>query len=249
MLVSAYSFLTLYLGLELLSLPLYAMVALRRDNAKCIEAALKYFIMGAIASGMLLYGMSMLYGATHSIEIHTVANAIGQLADTERLILLFGLVFVSVGIVFKLGGVPFHMWVPDVYDGAPSSVTLLISTAPKIAAFGLAVRLFVDALPIFHVQWQQMLMIVAILSMSLGNFVAIAQTNIKRMLAYSSIAHMGYMFLGLIAGTQAGYASSMFYMITYSVMSLAAFGIITLISRSGLEACLLYTSPSPRDRG
>lgn len=233
-LVSAYSFLTLYLGLELLSLPLYALAAMRRERVECAEAGLKYFIMGAIASGMLLYGLSMVYGATGEIQLNLVTEAISQM-DSGNLLIVFGLVFISVGVVFKLGGVPFHMWVPDVYHGAPASVTLLISTAPKVAAFGLAVRLFVDALPGFHMQWQHILIVVSLLSMGLGNFVAIAQSNLKRMLAYSSIAHMGYMLLGLLAGTKSGYASAMFYMIVYSIMSLGAFGMLTLLSRAGVD--------------
>ena len=234
-LVSAHSLLSLYLGLEILSLPIYALTALRRDQAICTEAAMKYFIMGAIASGMLLYGMSMLYGATHSIDINTIKMAMQTTSGNEKSILLLGLVFISVGVIFKLGGVPFHMWIPDVYHGAPNSVTLLISTAPKVAAFGLAIRLFVDTMPSLHGQWQQMLIVVSILSMGLGNLVAIAQRNLKRMLAYSSIAHMGYMFLGLLVGTQAGYAAAMFYIISYAFMSLGAFAMIVLLSRAGIE--------------
>lgn len=233
-LVSGASFLTLYLGLELLSLPLYAMTAMYRDRAECAEAGLKYFITGAIASGMLLYGLSMIYGATGAIQLDQVANAILQ-ADAGNLLVVFGLVFVSAGVVFKLGGVPFHMWVPDVYHGAPTSVTLLISTVPKVAAFGLAIRLFVDALPGFQMQWQHILIVVSLLSMGLGNVVAIAQTNLKRMFAYSSIAHMGYLLLGLLAGTKSGYASATFYMIVYAIMSLGGFGMLTLISRAGVD--------------
>ncbi len=234
-LVSANSLLSLYLGLEILSLPIYALTALRREQTTCTEAAMKYFIMGAIASGMLLYGMSMLYGATHSIDINTIMTMTQTIAGSEKLILLFGLVFIGAGVMFKLGGVPFHMWIPDVYHGAPASVTLLISTAPKVAAFGLAVRLFVDTMPSLHGQWQQMLIVVSILSMGLGNLVAVVQQNLKRMLAYSSIAHIGYMLLGLLVGTKAGYTASMFYIISYSLMSLGAFAIIILLSRAGIE--------------
>jgi len=234
-LVSAYSLLTLYLGLELLSLPLYALVALKRENVQAVEAGLKYFIMGSIASGMLLYGMTMIFGVTGHLEINTIMQILAS-AQYDSLLMTFGLVFICVGIIFKLGGVPFHMWVPDVYHGAPASVTLLISTIPKVATFALALRLFAQVFADFQLQWQQILIVVSLLSMGLGNLVAIAQTNIKRMLAYSSIAHMGYMLLGLIAGTEAGYASAMFYMIAYALMSLGAFGLITMLSSVGVEA-------------
>lgn len=234
-LISAHHFLTLFLGLELTSLPVYAMVALRRNSSVCAEAAMKYFIVGAIATGMLLYGLSMLYGATGHLELIQVAGAIADMDTTNRVLVLFGLVFVMVGIAFKLGAVPFHMWVPDVYQGAPSSVTLFISTAPKIAAMGMAFRLLVDAMPVLNLQWQQILIAVAILSMGIGNFAAIAQSNIKRMLAYSSIAHMGYMVLGLLTGTKAGYAASTFYMMTYSLMTLGAFGMIVILSKGDYE--------------
>ena len=234
-LVSAYSFLTLFLGLELFSLPVYAMVALRRDSSICSEAAIKYFVIGAMATGILLYGLSMLYGATESIDIPTVAQAIANSSSPHRMILVFGLVFVMVGLAFKFGAVPFHMWVPDVYEGAPASVTLFIGTAPKLAALALAYRLLVDAMPDLSMQWQQILIVVAILSMGLGNLAAIAQTNIRRMLAYSSIAHMGFMLLGILTITTRGYAASMFYMITYVLMTLGAFGLITMLSRQGIE--------------
>jgi NADH-quinone oxidoreductase subunit N len=235
-LVSSYSFLVLFLALELVTLPQYALVASRRESGECSEAAMKYFVLGSVASGMLLYGLSMIYGATKQLGIADVAMAIHQLPLGENLILVFGLVFLVVGIAFKLGAVPFHMWVPDVYQGAPSSVTLFIASASKIAAFGMAIRLLVDAMPELHSQWQNLLIAIAILSMAVGNFVAIVQTNLKRMLAYSSIAHIGYMLLGLAAGTSAGYAAAMFYMITYSVMSLGAFGLIVLLSHAGFEA-------------
>lgn len=235
-LVSAYSFITLYLGLELLSLPLYALIAFRRNATICAEAAMKYFVLGAVASGMVLYGMSMIYGATASLNIAAIAQAAIARPVDQDLILLFGLVFLVVGVAFKLGSVPFHMWVPDVYQGAPNSVTLFIASATKVAAFGMAVRLLVDALPMLHGEWQGLLIFVSILSMGLGNLVAIVQTNIKRMFAYSSIAHIGYMFLGLLSGTAAGYGAATFYIIAYALMSLGGFGLIVLMSRAGFEA-------------
>ncbi len=235
-LVSSYNLLTIFLGLELLALPIYAMVALQRGKARCIEAAMKYFVIGAIATGMLLYGMSMIFGATHSLDIAQIAKVISATPGTQSLIFVFGLVFLMAGIAFKLGAAPFHMWVPDVYDGSPSSVTLFISTAPKIAAFGLIIRLLVEALPGLHVQWQEMWIVIALLSMAIGNIVAIAQTNIKRLLAYSSIAHMGYMILGLACGTARGNAAALFYMISYVIMTLGAFGMIILMSKAGFEA-------------
>jgi len=234
-LVSAYSFITLFLGLELFSLPVYAMVALRRDSAVCAEAAMKYFIMGSLASGVMLYGLSMFYGASGSLAIPTIANMISATPNTQTLALVFGLVFVVVGIGFKLGTVPFHMWVPDVYEGAPTSVTLFLGTAPKIAALGLLIRLLVDAMPGLQVQWQGMLIVLAILSMGLGNLVAIVQSNFKRLLAYSSIAHMGYALLGILVGTKIGYGAATFYIIVYSIMAFGAFGLITMLSRAGVE--------------
>ncbi len=234
-LVSAGSFITLFLGLELFSLPLYTIIALQQDKKSCQEAAIKYFVMGAIATGILLYGLSMIYGATRAMDMATVANAITQIPPSEHLILTFGLVFVVVGFAFKLGAVPFHMWVPDVYEGAPSSATLLIATAPKIAAFGLGARLLIDALPGLQPDWQQLLIILAMLSMALGNFVAIVQSNLKRMLAYSSIAHMGYMLLGFLSGTTSGFGAATFYICVYALTSLGAFGLIVLLSRNGME--------------
>ena len=233
--VSASHFLTIYLGLELLSLSLYTMVAMNRDSGESTEAAMKYFVLGAIASGMLLYGMSMLYGATGSLEISAVKNAI-SLMKPDNIILVFGLVFVVVGLAFKVGAVPFHMWVPDVYHGAPTSVALYISSAPKIAAFAMIMRLLVSGLDGMLASWQGMLIILAILSMGLGNLIAISQTNIKRMLAYSAISHMGFFLLGILSGTANGYGSSMFYVMAYAIMSLGAFGIIILLSRQGFEA-------------
>ncbi len=234
-LVSAHSLLTIYLGIEVMTLPLYAMVALQRDNANATEAAMKYFVMGAIASGMLLYGMSMLYGATGSIDIATVASSIDKIAD-QSLIAKFALVFIMVGIGFKFAAAPFHMWAPDVYTGAPTTVTLFIGSAPKLAALGMASRLLIQALPALQAEWQQMLILLSILSMGIGNLLAISQTNIKRMLSYSAIAHMGYMSLGLLSGTIEGFVAALFYMAIYAIMSVAAFGMIVLLSKSGIEA-------------
>jgi len=234
-LVSAYSFITIYLGLELLSLPLYAMIAFKRDSAICAEAAMKYFIMGAVASGILLYGMSMLYGATHSLVVSDIAEKISTTPMHNNLLIAFGVVFVFVGAMFKLGAVPFHMWVPDVYQGSPNSVTLFIASATKLAGFGLAMRLLIDTFHVLHPAWAHVAIAVAILSMALGNLVAIVQSNFKRMLAYSSIAHMGYMLLGFIAGAKAGYGAALFYIIIYAIMSLGAFGLLVLLSKSGFE--------------
>ena len=235
--ISANHFLVLYLGLELLSLSLYAMVALARDSARSTEAAMKYFVLGALASGLLLYGMSMIYGATGSLEVTEVA---GRIYEGEALptILLFGLVFIVAGVAFKLGAVPFHMWVPDVYHGAPTAATLLIGTAPKLAAFAFVMRLLVEALGIGRLlaEWQQMFVLLAAASLLLGNVVAIAQTNLKRMLAYSTISHMGFLLLGLLAGTMQGFGAAMFYVIVYALMGLGAFGMILLLSRAGFEA-------------
>jgi len=236
--VSANSLLSIYLGLELLSLSLYAMVALHRNSKFASEAAMKYFVLGALASGMLLYGISILYGVSGTIELPELARFIS--AQTEsNLLLVFGLVFVIVGIAFKFGAVPFHMWVPDVYEGAPTSVTLFISTAPKIAVFAMAIRLLVDGMfPLAH-NWQEMLMVLSVMSMAAGNIIAISQSNIKRMLAYSTIAHMGFLLLGLLSGTQSGFAGSMFYVIVYALMSLGTFGMVILLGRKGHEADLL----------
>lgn len=235
-LVSAADFITLFLGVEIMSLPIYAMVALMRSRMRCIEAAMKYFIIGSVATGMLLYGLSMFFGATQSLELAAVAHAIAETPANQQLILYFGLVFVVAGIAFKLGAVPFHMWVPDVYDGAPNSVTLLISATPKLAAFGLAVRFLTDAAPGLHLQWQHILIVIALLSIGVGNVVAVVQTSIKRLLAYSSIAHIGYMLLGLACGTVKGDAAALFYMISYTITALGTFGMIILLSKSGFEA-------------
>ena len=233
--VSAHSLLTLYLGLELLSLSMYALVAMNRDSSYSSEAAMKYFVLGALASGMLLYGMSMLYGVTGSLELSQISAGVAT-AGAENMVLVFGLVFTVVGLAFKLGAVPFHMWVPDVYHGSPTAVTVYIGSAPKIAAFAMVMRLLVDGLEGLQEHWQGMLVILAILSLALGNITAIAQTNIKRMLAYSTIAHVGYLLLGVLSGSDSGYASAMFYTIVYALMSLGGFGMIMLLSRSGFEA-------------
>ena len=233
--VSAHSLLTIYLGLELLSLSLYAMVAFDRDSPVASEAAMKYFVLGALASGMLLYGMSMMYGATGSLDLGEIAQALSE-PGQNSMILIFGLCFIVVGLAFKFGAVPFHMWVPDVYDGAPTAVTLFIGSAPKIAAFAMAMRLLVESLGSLSVDWQAMLIIMSVLSLALGNVVAIAQTSIKRMLAYSTISHVGFLLLGLLAGTTEGYSASMFYAITYALMAIGGFGMIILISRAGYEA-------------
>jgi len=233
--VSATNMLTVYLGLELLALSLYAMVALYRSNSSASEAAMKYFVLGALASGMLLYGISMIYGATGTLNLVAINDALA--AGNERSVgARFGLVFVIVGLAFKFGAVPFHMWVPDIYDGAPTSVTLFISTAPKIAAFAMTIRLLVDGLPVLHTDWQQMLSILAALSMIIGNLVAIAQTNIKRMLAYSTISHVGFLLMGIVSASAAGYSASMFYAIVYAFTTLAAFGVLLALSRGGYEA-------------
>ncbi len=299
--VSAHSLLTVYLGLELLSLSLYTMIAMHHKSQTASEAAMKYFVLGAIASGMLLYGMSMLYGVTGTLDLTRLAQTINQIANDHTVsvailekiseikndniaviaigqqisenaagataaiaqilsentdntaaiaaikpiidqtmqsytILLFGLVFVIIGVAFKLGAVPFHVWIPDVYQGAPTAVTLFIASAPKIAAFAMLMRLLVDGLQGLQVDWQNILILLSILSMATGNIIAIAQTNIKRMLAYSTIAHVGYLMLGVLTGTQEGYAASMFYVIVYALMTLGAFGMIILLSRAGFEA-------------
>ena len=243
--ISAASFLTLFLGLELMSLCLYALVALNRDSALSTEAAMKYFVLGALSSGLLLYGMSMIYGATGTLNIYEVAGHAARIVEIahERTFLVFGLVFVVAGVAFKIGVVPFHMWIPDVYHGAPTAVTLIVGSAPKIAAFAMAVRLLVNGLPDLARDWQQMLALLAVLSMAIGNITAIAQSNLKRMLAYSTIAHMGFMLLGLLSGVVEGnrlnvdgaYSSALFYMIVYVLMSLGAFGVLLYLSRAGFE--------------
>ncbi len=241
--ISAASFLTIYLGLELLSLALYALVALDRDSPRATEAAMKYFVLGALASGLLLYGMSMVYGATGTLEIGGVSQAL-HLGVANKTVLVFGLVFIVAGLAFKLGAVPFHMWVADVYHGAPAPITLLIGSAPKLAAFAMAMRMLVYGLFELADHWQNMLMLLAVASIALGNLAAIAQTNIKRMLAYSAISHMGFLLLALMSGVVGpdkhfalnAYSSAMYYVVAYVLMSLGAFGILLLLSRAGFEA-------------
>lgn len=234
-LVSASNMLTVYLGLELFSLSTYALVAMHRDSPRAAEAAMKYFILGALASGMLLYGISMVYGSVGSLALADVRAALTGGGGDDP-VLAFGLAFVVVGVAFKFGAVPFHMWIPDVYEGAPTIVTSYIGSAPKLAAFALAFRLLEDGLGGLHGYWQDMLVFLAILSMALGNVLAIAQTNLKRMLAYSTIAHVGFLLLGFLAGTPEGYAAAMFYAIAYGTMSAGAFGMIIYLSRAGFEA-------------
>lgn len=246
-LVSAHSLLSLYLGLELLSLSLYAMVAMHRDSSLAAEAAMKYFVLGALASGILLYGISLLYGVTGTLDLGELTLRVSE-HSRDNLVLILGLVFIMVGLCFKLGAVPFHMWVPDVYQGAPAPVTLFIGSAPKLAAFGMLIRLLVDGLPALQPDWNQILILLSILSMGLGNVVAIAQTNLKRMLAYSTIAHVGFLFLGVIAGSDGGYAAGMFYVIIYSAMALGGFGMIVLLSRKGFEAQQLADFRGLNDR-
>jgi len=246
--ISANHFLTVYIGIELLSLSLYALVALDRDSVRATEAAMKYFVLGALASGLLLYGMSMIYGATGTLQISGVADMLFS-GKADKFILGFGIVFLLAGIAFKLGVVPFHMWIPDVYHGAPTAITLFIASAPKLAAFAIVIRMLVSGLILSNAPaapgWQMMLLILSLLSMAVGNFAAIAQTNLKRMLAYSAISHMGFMLLGLATGvTESGtaaslinaYSASMFYVVTYVLTSAGAFGMILLLSRAGFES-------------
>ncbi len=233
--ISASHFLTLYIGLELLSLSLYALVALKRDSIVATEAAMKFFVLGALASGFLLYGMSMVYGATGSLHISNVSEAIRNGVGNHE-VLVIGLVFIVAGIGFKLSAVPFHMWAPDVYQGAPTAITLFIGSAPKFAAFAFVMRLLIEGMGEMVDDWQGMLVILAVMSMALGNIAAIAQTNIKRMLAYSTISHMGFLILGFVSADWNGYSSSLFYVITYVLMTLGIFAMIMMLSRSGFEA-------------
>ncbi|NJD25266.1 MAG: NADH-quinone oxidoreductase subunit NuoN [Betaproteobacteria bacterium] len=246
--ISANHFVTIYIGLELLSLSLYAMVAMNRDSVVSTEAAMKYFVLGALASGFLLYGMSMIYGATGTLEITGVSERLMG-GNVNKGVLIFGLVFLVAGLAFKLGVVPFHMWIPDVYHGAPTSVTLLIGSAPKLAAFAIVMRLLVNGLITLAVDWQQMLIVLSVLSMAIGNLAAIAQTNLKRMLAYSAISHMGFMLLGITTGVLSvpggmldarpalnAYSSAMFYVIAYVLMTAGTFGMILMMARAGFEA-------------
>ena len=233
--ISAHSLITMYLGLELMSLALYAMVAFDRDSPVAAESAMKYFVLGAIASGILLFGMSILYGVTGSLQLDEIGVALAA-GDPMRPAVLLAVAFVVVGVAFKFGAVPFHNWVPDVYHGAPTSVTLFVGTAPKLAAFAMLTRLLVTALGPEAASWQPMLIVMAVLSLIIGNVVAIAQTNIKRMLAYSTIGHVGFIFLGFASGTLEGQQAALFYTIVYTIMAAAAFGIVILMSRRGFEA-------------
>ena len=241
--VSGNNFLVIYLGLELMSLSLYALVALRRDHVASTEAAMKYFVLGALASGFLLYGLSMMYGATGSLDLGEVFKVISS-GEPNMQVLVFGVVFIVAGLAFKLGAVPFHMWIPDVYQGAPTAVTLLVAGAPKLAAFAIVIRLLVEGMIGLAVDWQQMLIVLAVASLVIGNFVAIAQSNLKRMLAYSTIGQMGFMLLGLTAGVVNGntlsaanaYSSAMFYMVVYVLTTLGTFGLIMVLARQGFES-------------
>ncbi len=241
--ISGNNFLVIYLGLELLTLSSYALVALRRDNGTATEAAMKYFVLGALASGFLLYGMSMMYGATGSLDINAVFKAINS-GQIRHQVLIFGLVFIVAGLAFKLGVVPFHMWIPDVYQGAPTAITLMIGGAPKLAAFAIMIRLLVEGMLPLAIDWQQMLLVLSVGSLIIGNLAAIAQTNLKRMLAFSTISQMGFVLLGMMSGVINGninsaanaYSSSMFYVITYVLTTLASFGVILLLAREGFES-------------
>ena len=241
--ISGNNFLVIYLGLELLTLSSYALVALRRDDATATEAAMKYFVLGALASGFLLYGLSMMYGATGSLNVNQVFDAINS-GQVNHQVLMLGLVFLVAGLAFKLGVVPFHMWIPDVYQGAPTAVTLLIGGAPKLAAFAIFIRLLVEGMLPLAFDWQQMLMVLSIASLLIGNLAAIAQTNLKRMLEFSTISQMGFVLLGLMSGVVNGnmasaanaYSSSMFYVISYVLTTLASFGVIMLLAREGFES-------------
>lgn len=234
--ISAHSFLLVYLGLELLSLSLYSMIAFNRKSLRASESAMKYFVLGAMASGLLLYGISIFYGITGTLDLNQLAVAVNTEAANHPVALSFALTFIVVGLCFKLGAVPFHMWLPDIYQGSPTSVTLFIGTAPKIAGFAMAIRLLVDGLGDLQVDWSQMLTVLAIASMALGNIIAIAQSNFKRMLAYSTISHVGFILLGILAATANGYASAMFYTITYAITSAVAFGVLLVLNRKGFEA-------------
>ena len=233
---SAHSFLLVYLGLELLSLSLYAMIAFNRKSIQASEAAMKYFVLGAMASGLLLYGISIFYGITGTLNLNQLADVVRAQLTENPIALSFALTFIVVGLSFKLGAVPFHMWLPDIYQGAPTSVTLFIGTAPKIAGFAMAIRLLVDGLSDLQVEWSQMLLVLAVASMALGNIVAIVQTNFKRMLAYSTVSHVGFIMLGLLSGTATGYSAAMFYTLTYAITASVAFGVLLLLNREGFEA-------------
>jgi NADH-quinone oxidoreductase subunit N len=242
--ISAGSLLVVYLGLELMSLSLYALAALRRDHPLSSEAAIKYFVLGALASGFLLYGMSMLYGGTGTLDLALIARAMGGGLPANTTVMVFGVVFVVAGLAFKFGAVPFHMWVPDVYQGTPTVATLLIASAPKLATFAIAFRMLAEGMVAVANDWQQMLLVLSVLSMAIGNFVAIAQTNLKRMLAYSAIAQVGFVLLGMLSGVVGGdvngmagpWSASMFYLVTYVLTTLGTFGVMMMIARAGHEA-------------
>ena len=234
-LISAGSLITLYLGLELMSLCLYAMVAFDRESGIAAESAIKYFVLGSMASGALLYGMSIVYGVTGNLQLASIATVVHS-SFAENVGLVFGIAFILVGVGFKLGAVPFHMWIPDVYEGSPTCVTVFIGTASKLAAFALAMRLLPEAMAAAEPDWSQMLVVLSVLSMAIGNIVAIAQANIKRMLAYSTISHIGYVLLGILSGTAQGYQAAMFYMISYVIVAGGSFGMVLLLARQGFEA-------------
>ena len=237
LLVSAGNMVTVYLGLELLTLSQYALVALNRDSAASSEAAIKYFVLGALASGLLLYGMSMIYGATGTLDLAKINVVVGDMVHSEhRTLLAFGLVFLITGIAFKFGAAPFHMWIPDVYEGAPTAMVVFVGTAPKLAAFGMAYRLLEGAMAGMHADWTLMLSMLAVLSLAIGNIFAIAQTNLKRLLGYSTISHIGFLLLGFVNGTASGFAAALFYAISYALMATVAFGVIMLLARAGFEA-------------
>jgi NADH-quinone oxidoreductase subunit N len=232
--ISSHNMLLVYMGLELLSLCLYSLTALDRDNQKATESAIKYFVLGALASGLLLYGMSMIYGATSSLDLNVISTALLN-NPTDHTILVLGLVFIVAGLAFKLGAVPFQMWVPDVYEGSPSSIAMLISSVPKLAAFAITVRILGDGLQSMIVDWKQMMLIMAVLSLGIGNVTAVAQTNIKRMYAYSTISHIGFILFGLMSGTLNGYASSLFYVVSYMFMTLVSFALLMIMSHKNFE--------------
>ncbi len=234
--ISAHIFLLVYLGLELLSLSLYAMIAFNRDSFAASEAAMKYFVLGALASGLLLYGISIFYGISGTLDITTLSSTIHAQAVANPVMLAFALTFIVVGLSFKLGAVPFHMWLPDVYQGSPTSVTLFIGTAPKIAGFAMTIRLLIDGMSGLQVDWSQMLIVLAVASMAVGNIIAIAQTNFKRMLAYSTISHVGFILLGLLSATDTGLSAAMFYTITYAITASVAFAVLMLLNRQGFDA-------------
>jgi len=244
--ISAASLVTVYLGVELLALSLYGLVAFDRESGIAAESAIKYFVLGAIASGMLLYGMSMIYGVTGSLNHDVIAMKVQTLGN-NNIGLAFGLAFIVIGVAFKFGAVPFHMWIPDVYHGAPTPVTLFVGSAPKIASFALAMRLLVDGLGALSPQWHSMLVVLAVLSMAIGNVVAIAQTNLKRMLAYSTISHVGFILLGVLAGTVQGYRAAMFYTLTYVITAVGSFGVILLLARPGATTAAGFESDNLED--